>query len=40
MARDLTSSDIERKNILNNKYALDELYTELGFPSILFDDSY
>lgn len=40
MARDLTSSNTERINILNNKYALDELYTELGFPGVLFDNSY
>lgn len=36
MAKDLTTSDIHRKNILNNRYALQEIEKEVGFPGILF----
>jgi len=39
MAKDLTSSNIHRKNILNNKYALQEIEKEVAFPGILFDGS-
>lgn len=38
MAKDLTTSDIHRKNILNNRYALQEIEKEVGFPGILFED--
>ncbi len=37
MAKDLTSSNIHRQNILNNKYALQEIEKEVSFPGILFD---
>src|SRR5690606_14831333 len=37
MAKDLTTSDIHRKNILNNRYALQEIEKEVGFPGILFE---
>lgn len=37
MAKDLTSSDIHRKNILNNRYALQEIEKEVAFPGILFE---
>jgi len=39
MAKDLTTSDIHRKNILNNPYALQEIEKEVGFPGILFEGS-
>ena len=39
MAKDLTTSNIHRKNILNNKYALQEIESEIGFPGVLFDGS-
>ncbi|WP_236974096.1 hypothetical protein [Membranihabitans maritimus] len=39
MAKDLTSSNIHRKNILNNKYALQEIEKEVAFPGILLDGS-
>lgn len=39
MAKDLTTSDIHRKNILNNRYALQEIEKEVGFPGILFEGS-
>lgn len=37
MAKDLTTSDIHRKNILNNQYALQEIEKEVSFPGVLFD---
>ncbi len=39
MAKDLTTSDVHRKNILNNKYALQEIEKEVAFPGIYFEDS-
>jgi hypothetical protein len=39
MAKDLTTSDIHRKNILNNRYALQEIEKEVAFPGILFEGS-
>lgn len=39
MAKDLTTSNVHRKNILNNKYALQEIEHELGFPGVLFEGS-
>lgn len=40
MIKDLTNSSIERKNILNNKYAITEIYNNVGFYGILFDKKY
>lgn len=40
MTKDLTNSSIERKNILNNKYAITEIYNNVGFYGILFDKKY
>jgi len=37
---DLTNSSIHRKNILNNKLALSELYKEVAFPGIMFEGRY
>lgn len=39
MLKDLTTSNVQRKNILNNKYALEEVYKEIGFPGILLEGS-
>lgn len=39
MAKDLTTSDIHRKNILNNRYALQEIEKEVAFPGIPFEGS-
>ena len=39
MAKDLTTSNVHRKNILNNKYALQEIENEIGFAGVLFDGS-
>jgi hypothetical protein len=40
MNKDLTTSDIHRKNILNNSLALKELYKELSFAGIMFEGKY
>jgi len=39
MAKDLTASNVHRKNILNNKYALQEIEKEVAFQGILFEGS-
>jgi hypothetical protein len=38
--KDLTTSDLHRKNILNNGLALTELYKEVELPGILFQGKY
>ncbi|GAB3825044.1 DNA-binding protein [Pontibacter rugosus] len=40
MKRDLTTSGIHRKNILNNNIALKELYKELDFAGVMFEGKY
>ena len=40
MEKDLTNSSIERKNILNNNYAIQEVYNNVGFYGIKFDGKY
>lgn len=40
MEKDLTNSSIERKNILNNNYAIQEVYSNVGFYGIKFDGKY
>jgi hypothetical protein len=37
---DLTSSNIERQNILNNKYAIERLQEYVGLPGMLFQGEY
>lgn len=39
MAKDLTTSNVHRKNILNNQYALQEIEQEVAFPGIVFEGS-
>ncbi len=39
MSKNLTTSDIHRKNILNNKFALIEIENEIAFPGIPFESS-
>ncbi len=39
MTKNLTTSDIHRKNILNNRYALQEIEKEVSYPGILFEGS-
>lgn len=38
--KDLTNSDIERQNILNNKYALEKIQEYIGFKGMLFKEEY
>lgn len=40
MNKDLTTSNLHRKNILNNNYALEIIYSEISFPGIMFEDKY
>jgi hypothetical protein len=40
MAKDLTNSQIDRQNILNNQYAFEEIRKEVGLVGILFEDEY
>ena len=37
---DLTVSNIERQNVLNNRYAVDALQENLGFAGMLFEGEY
>ena len=37
---DLTVSNIERQNVLNNRYAVDALQEKLGFTGMLFKGEY
>ncbi len=38
--QNLTSSKIERQNILNNKYAIEEIQTYIGFTGMFFEGEY
>ena len=38
--KNLTNSNIERQNILNNKYAIQRIQDYIGIPGMLFDDEY
>ena len=40
MKKDLTNSQIERKNVLNNNYAIKEIYENVGFIGIMFEKKY
>ncbi len=40
MSKDLTNSSIDRKNILNNNLAIQEVYEQVGFYGIKFDGKY
>lgn len=40
MTKDLTNSLIERKNILNNKFAIKEIHDNVGFYGVMFDNKY
>jgi hypothetical protein len=40
MNKDLTNSSIDRKNILNNNLAIQEVYEQVGFYGIKFDGKY
>ena len=38
--KDLTNSQIDRKNVLNNNMAIKEIYNQLGFKGIMFENKY
>lgn len=40
MKRDLTNSEADRKSILGNKSAIQEIYNLFGFPGVIFDGKY
>lgn len=40
MAKDLTSSQVDRQNILNNDLAVEEIQRQTGLQGILFEDRY
>lgn len=40
MSKDLTTSSIDRKNILNNNLAIQEVYEQVGFYGIKFEGKY
>lgn len=40
MSKDLTNSSIDRKNILNNNLAIQEVYEQIGFYGIKFEGKY
>lgn len=40
MSKDLTNSNIDRQNILNNRYALESIKEKYNFPGFLFEDEY
>ncbi len=40
MTQDLTTSNIERQNVLNNRYALEIIRTNLDIPGMLFEGEY
>jgi hypothetical protein len=37
MKKDLTNSSVDRKNIVNNNYAIQEVYEQVGFYGIKFE---
>ncbi len=40
MSKDLTNSSVDRKNILNNNLAIQELYDQVGFYGVKFEGKY
>jgi len=40
MVKDLTNSSVDRKNILNNNFAIQEVYEQVGFYGFKFDGKY
>lgn len=40
MNKDLTNSDLHRKNILNNTYVLEIIQSEISFSGVLFENNY
>lgn len=40
MISDLTTSLIQRRNILNNNVAIKEIYQQIDYPGIMFEKKY
>lgn len=40
MSKNLTTSSIDRQNILNNRYAVEVIQEETGFKGVIFEDQY
>lgn len=40
MNKDLTTSNLHRRNILNNNYALEKIYNEISFSGVMFESKY
>ena len=40
MKKDLTASGVARQNILNNRYALEEIQKAIGLKGVLFEGEY
>ncbi len=40
MSKNLTTSSIDRQNILNNRYAVEAIQEETGFKGVIFEDQY
>ena len=40
MTKDLTNSNVERQNILNNRYAIEKVQEFVGLPGMLFEEEY
>ncbi len=40
MQKDLTNSLVERKNILNNNFVIQDIYNQIGFSGVLFEGKY
>lgn len=40
MAKELTNSKVDRQNILNNQFALEEIRKEVGLEGIIFEGEY
>ena len=38
--KDLTTSDIERQNVLNNRYAIEKVQEQLDVTGMLFEGEY
>jgi len=38
--RDLTNSNIDRQNILNNRFAIEKIQEYIGLPGMLFEGEY
>ena len=40
MTKDLTNSEVDRKNVLNNHLAISEAYQQVGFRGVMFESKY